>query len=105
MAHEEIHIINALIDLCKEYDVKCLIQVGAEDAWESYNIGQAMPLCRIIAIEADPGCNPIFPNINYHRELIGDNNEFVQFHCCGSGLSSKIKRGEGAEVLIGYQHR
>lgn len=95
MSHEDQHIIIGLIDLCRQQEVKCLVQVGAEDGYEADKI-RAATGARVIAIEGDTRCAPCAPDLEYHYALIGATDCATAFYITGSiGLSGHFLRNDG----------
>lgn len=100
MSCEELSTVNALIDLCTQLKVTCVVQVGAEDGYEAYKLKQATG-CRAIAIDPDPSCAPISTKIEYHEVLIGSKDKVSNFYWNRiPGLSSPIRRGDAREIKL-----
>ena len=108
MNHEEPHVIAALVALCKQMDVRCVVQVGAEDGFEAAEIARATG-GRAIAIEADERCfNHRADGVEFHTALIGatDCEAATFYRHVSFGLSSMLKRGDGGEEALELpQHR
>lgn len=107
MSREEPHIVASLIDLCRKLDIKCVVQVGAQDGFEAAEIAHAIA-CRAVAIEADSRCSDHkVSGVEYHVALIGaDDCDAEKFYRHEShGLSSKIPRGVNGEELLAMPQR
>ena len=98
MSREEPQVISALVSLCKQTGITCLVQVGAEDGYEADEIRKATG-CRAVCIEPDPKCAPASSKIEFHEALIGASNSVVDFYLhAACGLSSQIARLDGMEI-------
>lgn len=108
MNHEELRIVAALVALCKQLDIHCAVQVGAEDGYEAGEIAKATG-CRAVAIEADERCIAhAVEGVEFHTALIGgeDLDEVPFYRHSSFGLSTKVSReGEGEELLALPQRR
>jgi len=103
MSRESDEIIAALVDLCKEIGVRCLVQIGAEDGWEAYCVHEAIG-CRAVCIEGDPKCCRCSPRLEYHRCLIGATDCVTDFYVHEQmGLSSTIPRNDGLEQHVAME--
>lgn len=72
--------------------VKCLVQVGAEDGFEAAYIARDIG-CRAVAIEANPENNQE-SGVEHHNAIIGATNGMTVFYRHGSGdLSGHFPRG------------
>lgn len=99
MSHEEDPIVGALIDLFSKHDIKCLLNVGAEDGYEANEIRKAIG-CRVVCCEPDPKGAPCSPDIEWHEVLIGDVNSVEPFYInANRGLSSVYHRADSMEIL------
>lgn len=99
MSSEEPHVIAALIEVCRQQNVKTLIQIGAEDGYEGDCIRRALG-CRVVCIEPDPKCGPCSHLLEWHEVVIGDNNDMTNFYLnAARGLSSKVPRADSLEIL------
>jgi FkbM family methyltransferase len=99
VSSEEPHVIAALIEVCRQSDVKALVQIGAEDGYEADCIRNALG-CRAVCIEPDPKCGPCSSLLEWHEVLIGENNDVTNFYInATSGLSSKVHRADSLEIL------
>ena len=58
MSREKDNTVTALTDLCGRHGVKSLVQVGAEDGYEGYVIGDSIG-CHVVAIEGDSRAAPM----------------------------------------------
>ena len=93
MSAEEPHVISALIGLCKQHNIKTLVQVGAEDGYEADEIRKATE-CRTVCIDADYKCVPVNNAIEWHYQMIGATDGPADFYTNVSiGLSSPYQRG------------
>lgn len=108
MTHEEPHVIAALIALCKEMRITCVVQIGAEDGFEAAEIARATG-CRAVALEADDRCiGNAADGVEFHVALIGaeDTAASTFYRNTTSGLSSMLKRdGSGQEAIVLPQRR
>ena len=92
MSSESPDVITALIKLCREYAVRTVLQVGAEDGYEADCIRRELG-CRAVCIEPDVRCGPVSHLLEGHEVLIGDGDEVAEFYLNSSpGLSSKVQR-------------
>ncbi len=97
MNHEASNVVEALSELCAKVDVTTLIQVGADDGYESNEIREFMS-CRAIAIDGDTRCVPISPTLEFHHLLIGATDSTTPFYVHSTlGLSSELTRADGKE--------
>lgn len=97
-SHESQETIDSLKDLCEVHGVTCLIQVGAEDGYESACISSAIG-CVAIAIEGDSRHKPLDPDLEFHTVLIGATNCTMPFYINRQdGLSTQIKRDDNKET-------
>lgn len=100
MSQEEPATVAALIKLCKEKEIACLVQIGAEDGYEADEIRKATG-CRAICTDPDPKCVPVSNSLEFHEVLIGGENSIVNFFINSvPGLSSKIAREDSQEMLV-----
>lgn len=100
MNHEERYVIAALSDMCVELKIRTLIQVGAEDGYESAFI-QKETGCRTIAIEGNTACSPCSPDIEYHHAIIGATDGLTTFYIHqNTGLSGHFPRNDNLETKI-----
>lgn len=91
--------------MCKQREVKCLVQVGAGDGYEADAIREATG-CRAICIDADPKSAPASKSIEWHYTMIGATDCTTSFYVNANlGLSTPITRGGGEEELKLYQRR
>lgn len=108
LAREEPGVIAALAELCRQYGIKTLVQVGAEDGYEAEMIRLEIG-CRAIAIDADPRGAPCSSALEFHEALIGaTDSAAVDFYVHqAKGLSSVYLRPEesGQEIHVMPQHR
>jgi len=96
--HEEPHVVSALVELCKKHEVKCLIQIGAEDGYEAACIKEATK-CRAIAIEPNVICEAHSPHIEFYNTVIGGYDSLTTFYIHeDTGLSSQLPRNDGHEI-------
>ena len=103
MSREREDVVAALVDLCKEVGVKCLIQIGAEDGWEAFCV-QETTGCRAVCIEGDPKCCKCSMRLEYHRCLIGATDCVTDFYVHEQmGLSSTIPRNDNLEQHIAVE--
>lgn len=98
MASEEPHVVEALVDLCKSLNIRCVVQVGAEDGYEAWEIKRAIEAsgapCRAVGIDADPQTGP-YRDVEWHEALIGATDApEAPFYLYAKGLSSQVPRGE-----------
>ena len=92
MNHEEQHIVDALCKLAEQMDIKCVLQVGAQDGYECDSIRKATG-ARAIAIEANKDCKPYSPELEWYNEVIGEFNGDTKFYIYNDiGLSGKLPR-------------
>jgi FkbM family methyltransferase len=100
VSHEEESVVRALIDLAEEYEITCVMQVGAEDGYEADRIRSetgALAIC----IDGDPKVTSCSTNIIFYRCLVGDEDKMVDFWVHEqSGLSSKIARKDSCEQHV-----
>jgi len=97
MSHEEPAIVNALVELCKQLNVRCLVQVGAEDGYEAEEIRKATG-CRAVCFDADPHCGPASFGLEWYQVMIGATDSMADFYVhAARGLSSPIARADGME--------
>ena len=100
MSAEEPNVVAALVALCKKYEIKTLVQVGAEDGFEAEEIRKATE-CRAICVEPDPKCGPVSFDLEWHEVLIGGQNSVEKFYLNNvSGLSSQVFRGDSQEIVV-----
>lgn len=103
MSRERDSVVSTLAALCKEMDIKCLVQVGAEDGYEADYVQKATG-CRAVCIDADPKCCRCSTGIEYHRCMIGATDEVKDFYVHEiSGLSSALTRNDGNEMHIAVE--
>ena len=99
MSSESPDVITALISLCRQYNVRTVLQVGAEDGYEADCIRRELR-CRAVCIEPDTRCGPTSHLLEWHEVLIGDSDDVTDFYLHKMpGLSSKISRKDGKETL------
>ena len=92
MSSESPEVVTALIKLCREYAVRTVLQVGAEDGYEADCIRRELG-CRAVCIEPDTRCGPVSHLLEWHEVLIGDGDGVTNFYLNSmSGLSSKVQR-------------
>ena len=100
MSREETYITNDLADLCTELDIKCVVQVGAEDGYEAHRM-KYLTYCNAVAIEGNPACTSMYPDIDFHTAIIGATNEFVHYYIHeDGGLSGRLPRNDYREKQI-----
>lgn len=103
MTHEFPDVITALTNLCRQYRIGCIVQVGAEDGWEAAEVARNIPGCRAVAIDPDPECGP-HPTggMEWHQVLIGATDSLQQpFYVHKErGLSSQLTRADGKEERV-----
>jgi FkbM family methyltransferase len=88
-----LHVCDALVGLAKEYSVKCVVQIGAEDGYEC-NFIREQTECVAVAIDGDPKTSPCSALIRFCRGIIGGDNRMADFYINEQlGLSGKIGRG------------
>lgn len=98
MSREEPHVVAALVDLCQQYQVKTLFQVGACDGYEAYEVSSRTG-CRVVCFEPDPACAPMARAIDWHEVMVGATDCVATFYAHPSrGLSTQLKRGDGDET-------
>jgi FkbM family methyltransferase len=103
MSRESNEVATALAALCKSLDIKCVVQIGAEDGFEAEEIRKETG-CRAVAIDGDPKCCKCSTAIEYFRCLIGDKDEIVNFYVYETmGLSSTLPRNDGQEQHIAVE--
>lgn len=103
MAHEFPDVITALTNLCRQYRVRCIVQVGAEDGWEAAEVARRLGDCRAVAIDADPGSGPhVSGGMEWHQMLIGatDSPQQPFYVHKERGLSSQLMRSDGKEERV-----
>ena len=92
MSSESPDVITALISLCRQYAVRTVLQVGAEDGYEADCIRRELG-CRAVCIEPDTRCGPVSHLLEWHEVLIGEGDGVTDFYLhATTGLSSKIQR-------------
>ncbi|HLG37525.1 MAG TPA: FkbM family methyltransferase [Nitrososphaera sp.] len=100
MNHEEDHIVDALCNIAKQMDIKCVIQIGAQDGYECLAVCKATG-ARGIAIEGNSECVPCSPELEWHRLVIGDANRQTIFYVHPDpALSGLLPRGHKDERAI-----
>ncbi len=101
MSHEHEEVVSALAELCKKLEVKCLIQIGAEDGYEADYVRNETG-CRAIAIEANPMLSSYSPHLEYHRgTVIGASDKMTNFFLHdNTGLSGHFPRNDGKEKML-----
>jgi FkbM family methyltransferase len=100
VSHEEEHVVRALIGLAEEYEITCVMQVGAEDGYEADKIRSATG-ARAVCIDGDPKVTSCSTNVAFYRCLVGDEDKMVDFWVNEqSGLSSKIERKDQCEQHV-----
>ncbi len=100
MSREEDYIIGDLANLCHDLDINCVVQVGAEDGYETHEI-QKLHHCIAVAIEGNPACSPHSSDIDFHTAVIGGTNEMVYFYIHeDGGLSGRLPRNDYRERQI-----
>lgn len=105
MSREEPHIVFALVDLCKQLGVRCVVQVGAEDGYEAEEIRKATG-CQAVCFEPDPKCAPVSLGLGWHPIMIGATDCMTNFYVhVTRGLSSQISRAGGLEEKVEMQQR
>ena len=98
MSSESPDVITALTALCRQYAVRTVLQVGAEDGYEADCIRRELG-CRAVCIEPDTRCGPVSGQLEWHEVLIGDGDGVTDFYLhTGLGLSSKVSRKDGKET-------
>lgn len=103
VSREQDHIVSALVALCKEKAITCVVQVGAEDGYEADAIRNATG-ARAVCIEADPKCCRCSTGLEYHRVLIGAEDCIHNFFVHETmGLSSTLTRADGQEQHIAME--
>jgi FkbM family methyltransferase len=97
VSHETDSVCRALANLAEEYEVKCVVQVGAEDGFEAWYIHNQIG-CRAVAIDPDPKVTSCSESIELYRCAIGAETRPVDFWCHEQmGLSSTLKRNDSME--------
>ena len=86
MAVEDDAVIGALVKLCQEMRITCLVDVGCEDAYEADEIRKATG-CRAIGIDADPKVEAESPRVEFYHALIGATD------CVGMTFYTTVKLG------------
>lgn len=105
MAHEHGDVVDALAELCKRLDIKCLVQVGASDGYEA-EIVRVATGCRAVAIEGDPRGSTRYEQLEYYRAIIGEADGPVTFYMNESqDLSGTVKRGAHESAVESQQSR
>ena len=100
MSSESPDVITALINLCRQYNVRTVLQVGAEDGYEADCIRRELA-CRSVCIEPDTRCGPVSHLLEWHEVLIGESSEVADFYLHESpGLSSKVTRNDKKETQV-----
>lgn len=94
-SREEKRVIEALIDVCRGQSVTMVVQVGAGDGWESYQIHKALG-CSATAIEGRMGQDPCSGELSFRHAIIGSTDGDTRWFEEGD-LSGQLARG-GAEV-------
>ena len=95
MTREQDDVIGSLVALCKRMEIKTLVQVGAEDGFESREIAAATG-CRAICFEPDVRTGPISPGLEWHQQAVGATDGQVVFYVHKtSGLSGQLSREDG----------
>ena len=93
MAREAVHVVRRLADLCKSMNIKCVVQIGAEDGYEAAEIQEATG-CRAVCIDPDPRTVKCSPRIEFFRVMIGPEDAIAHFYINETmGLSGAIPRG------------
>lgn len=107
MTHEEPPVVAALIALCKEMRITCVVQVGAEDGFEAAEIARATG-CRAVALEADDRCiGNAVGGVEFHVALIGatDCDTSTFYRNTSAGLSSMLSRNENSQEALTMPQR
>ena len=100
MSREEEHVVEALVALCVQLKVTCVVQVGAEDGYEA-NAILLETGCRAVCIDPDPKCRPVSPDLEFHEVVIGARNSVTDFYIHHErGLSGQLRRGDGNEITL-----
>ena len=103
MSSEEPNVCNELADLCGSMNIKCLVQVGAENGFEASFI-QKKTGCEAVCIDGDTRCKPIEGNVKYFHEVIGATDGPGMFYVNPNhGLSSQIQREEDPGFYVQEQ--
>lgn len=99
MSSESPDVITALSALCRQYAVRTVLQVGAEDGYEADCIRRELG-CRAVCIEPDTRCGPVSHLLEWHEVLIGEGDGVADFYLHKMpGLSSRVSRKDGNETL------
>ena len=94
MTHEHDWVVDELVALAKRLNIRCVVQVGADDGWEAWKMHERAE-CASVAIEADPAAEPCAPELVFFRGIIGaTDSDAVPFYHVGRrlGLSSTLPR-------------
>lgn len=99
VSREEPHVVAALVALCKQMDVRCVVQVGAGDGYEAEEIAKATG-ARAVAIDADSGIRFVEGVEAYVAVIGADNRPSVPFYFSSTpGLSTLFSRGANEECV------
>lgn len=103
MSRETDEVIDALVELCREKEVTCIGQIGAEDGSEAWAVMTALKI-HGFAIEADSRCQPCTPDLPFFNVAIGAGLEIVRFYehpTPGlSGMFAREDKGERMRAIL-----
>lgn len=95
----------ALADLCKEYGVTCVVQVGAGDGYEADFVRDAIG-CSAVAIEGCTDSARVFDKTDWHIAVIGATDGPMPFYVHDNrNLSGQVKRGTNERMVMVHQRR
>lgn len=106
MSREEDDVVTALSNLCGSMELRCVVQVGAEDGYEVHQAAIRNPGMRAIAIEAEPKRVPCNEALEFHHAVIGATDcQTVFYRHSTPGLSGHFAREDGCETKVEVEQR